>query len=271
MTIKARNRLTFVFMTISLVVLILALVAVGYKYIRNTFIFPEVYIKNTSDSLLLAYNPNCVIISILILLAYVPVTASVLYRSFEKSQATDMLFFLVFLGSCLLDTVRIVISSIQYVNSYSNLLLKIGNIILFARILAPISLLGTTVLSHEDFKQNADQNCLITIIAAMFFAEIVPLNTAIILPNFSISYGYLKIIRYLSLIICIVSTFALFINNKKNEYSQFMTLGFLILCIGYSILFESYNILTTITGPLLLGAGTAIYLSEVHKHYLWQD
>ena len=33
---------------------------------------------------------------------------------------------------------------------------------------------------------------MILIIISMFFAEIIPLNTAVILPNFCISYGYVK-------------------------------------------------------------------------------
>lgn len=271
MTIRLRNRITFFFSLISLVLFILSVIAITLKYIKNSFIIPDIYIKGASSSPLLSFNSNCVIISILILLAYVYITSFIIYRSFEKSQATDMLFFLIFLAACMIDTARIVITSIPFSGAYSNLLLKIGNITLFARLLAPLALFGATVLSKEEFHQYTEQNCLIIIIAALFFAGIIPLNSAYIMPNFSIGYGYIKSIHYLTFTICAISTFGLFIINKKNEYNQLMTLGFAILCIGYSIVFESYNILMTIIGPILLGLGTTIYLSEVHKRYLWLD
>ena len=271
MTIRSRNRITFIYVIISLTLFVMALATVSLKYLRGTFDFPDVYIKSPSTNILLAFNPHCVVISILILLAYSCTTSYVIYRSFEKSQATEMFFFLFFLAACMIDSIRIAISTISDAGAYSNLLLKMGNITLFARLLAPLSLFGAVVLSDDEYRQNADRNCLIIIITALFFSEVIPLNSAIILPNFSISYGYVKAIHYLALTICILCIANLFITNFKNEYNQMMTLGFSLLCLGYSIIFESYNILTTITGPILLGLGTTIYISEVHKHYLWQD
>jgi len=271
MTIKSRNRLTIALLVTSFVLLILSIITVGCKYIKGSFIFPEVYIKEPSSSFLLTFNPNCVIVSILILLFYVCISSYIIFRGFEKSQTTEMLFFILFLTACMIDTCRIALSSLNTDGAFSKLLIKLGNITLFARILAPLSLFGTVILSQEDFRQNSDQNCLILIIAAVFFAEVIPLNSAVILPNFSFSYGYIKLLHYFSFTCCFFSVVGLFFTNRKKEYSQLMTLGFGLLCIGYSIMFESYNLLTTITGPLLIGTGTALYLTQVHKQYLWLD
>ena len=131
--------------------------------------------------------------------------------------------------------------------------------------------MATTVLSTDDFKQNTDRNTIILIIIAMFFAEIIPLNTAVILPNFCISYGYEKAIRMFSFLTAGLSAVSLFFTNKKNEYKQIMTLGYILLCLGYSLIFYCYNIVTLAAGTILLGAGSYLYLNEVHKHYLWID
>lgn len=271
MTIKSRNRLTVAVIIFSASLFLLSLITVIYKYIKNDFKFPDVYIKEPASSYLLSYNPNCVVISILILLVYVCIVSHIIYRVFEKTQATEMLFFILFLAACMIDTCRMALSSLNVYGAYSKLLIKLGNIIIFARILAPLSLFGAAILSQEDFRQNADQNCLILIITAIFFAEIIPINSAITLPNFSFSYGYMKTIHYLSFIICVVCILELFVSSRKKEYNQLITLGFAILCLGYSIMFESYNLLMTIAGPVLLGIGTTIYLIETHKHYLWLD
>lgn len=205
------------------------------------------------------------------MLLYVSITSIIIYHSFEKTQAPDIVFFLLFLIACLCDTSRILVPFFSLSGSFSLFTLKVGNIHLFARLLAPLALMGNTVMSTEDFKQSTDRNSLILIIIALFFAEMLPLNTAVILPNFCVSYGYVKAIRAFCFLTCAVSAISLFITNRKNEYKQIMTLGFLLLCIGYSLIFYCYNILTLISGTVLLGCGTYLYLNEVHKHYLWID
>ena len=126
-------------------------------------------------------------------------------------------------------------------------------------------------MSSDEFRQSTDRNTVILIVIALFFAELIPLNTAIILPNFCISYGYVKAIRAFCCITCAVSALSLFRINKKNEYKQIITAGFILLCLGYTLIFYCYNIAALAGGVLLLGGGTFIYLNEVHKHYLWID
>ncbi|MCR5188340.1 MAG: hypothetical protein K6C97_05335 [Treponema sp.] len=192
-------------------------------------------------------------------------------RSFEKTQANDMLFFLIFLFACLCDTSRILIPFFQVSESYSKFLIKLGDIALFARLLAPLALFGTTILSSEELKQNVNYNMILLIMTALFFSFFIPINSSIIFPNFCLSYGYTKLIRALAFIISISSIVTTIITCIKNEYKIKLAIGFALICIGYTIVFNSYSIIATIAGPLILGTGTWLYLSEVHNHYLWID
>ena len=271
MTIKFRNRMTLVFFIISITCLLLAAFFTLFQFFSNGLVLPDVYTKGLSKSFLLRYNPLCVYAGIFILMIYICLTSMIIYHSFEKTQAPDIVFFLIFLLACLCDTSRIFVPAFKLSGTFSLFLLRVGNIHLFARLLAPLALMGNTVMCTDDFRQNTDRNSIILIIISMFFAEIIPLNTAVILPNFCISYGYVKAIRAFTLLICIVSTISLFYSNQKNEYNQIMTLGFIMLCLGYSLIFYCYNILTLSGGIVFLGGGTYLYLNEVHKHYLWID
>lgn len=271
MTIRSRNRLIFAFFLISLFALVLALITTSYQIFTKTFYMPETYLRGTFNGNMLSYDPRCVLACIFILLAYVCLSLLGIYRSFEKTQASDILFFLLFLLACLSDTCRLFIPLLHISNTYSDLFLRLGNVTIFSRVLVPLSFLGMTVFSSEDFRQNTDRNCIIFILVAFFFAEFIPLNTVVILPNFSISYGYGKLIRYISFTICILSVITLFIMNKKNEYNQIMTFGLLMMAFGYSTSFYCYNLLGVICGPCLLIAGTIIYLTQLHKHYVWLD
>ena len=263
--------MTLAFFIISISCLLLGTFFTLFQYFSNNLILPEVYTKGLSNNFFLRYNPICVFAGIFILMLYVCITSMIIYHSFEKTQAPDIVFFMIFLVACLCDTSRIMVPAFQLSGTFSLFLLRVGNIHLFARLLAPLALMGNTVMSTDDFRQNTDRNSIILIIISMFFAEIIPLNTAVILPNFCISYGYVKAIRGFTLLVCIVSTISLFYTNRKNEYKQIMTVGFIMLCIGYSQIFYSYNIASLAAGAIFLGSGTYLYLNEVHKHYLWID
>ena len=263
--------MTLIFFIIAIFCLMLGIFFTLFQYFSGGIVIPEVYSKNLSQNLLFRYFPVCVYAGIFILLIYICVTTLIIYHSFEKTQAPDIVFFLLFLIACLCDTSRLLVPAFKLSGTFSLFLLKVGNIHLFARLLAPLALMGNTVLSTEEFRQNTDRNCIILVIVSMFFAELIPLNTAVILPNFCISYGYVKAIRSFCFLTCVVSTVCLFRTNLKNEYKQIMTLGYILLCLGYSVIFYCYNIFTLVTGTMLLGGGTYLYLNEVHKHYLWID
>lgn len=271
MTIRTRNRLTLILFFAAIILLIGNAGFFAYEILTKNFSIPEVFLKGVPESVLLTYNPKCVLIAIFTMLLYVCIITYVIYRSFEKTQATDITFFLLFLAACLLDSFRLAVPLFRISGTFSRFLICIGNIHIFARLLAPLGLFGNVVLSTEDYRQNTDRNCLIIIVAALFFAYFIPLNNSIILPNFSISYGYVHLIRGFSLLVSILNIITMFLTNKKNEYSQLMTLGFTFLTVGYSIMFYCYNILGVIAGPIFLGVGTTIYIKEIHNRYLWID
>lgn len=271
MTIRFRNRMTLIFFIIATACLFLGAFFSLYQFFTRGIVIPEVYIKNPSNNLFLEYKPVCVFLGIFFMQIYICITTLIIFHSFEKTQAPDIVFFLLFLAACLCDTSRLLVPVFNLSGTFSLFFLKIGNVHLFARLLAPLALMGTTVMSTDEFRQSTDRNSIILIIIALFFAEIIPLNTAIILPNFCISYGYVDAIRAFCLLICIFSLVSLFNTNRKNEYRQIMTLGFILLCIGYSLIFYCYNILLLIAGILIISTGTYLYLNEVHKHYLWID
>lgn len=271
MTIRFRNRLTLAFFVLSITSLFVAVFFTGFQFFSTSLDIPAVYTKGLSQSFLLEYRPWCVFSGIFLMMAYTCVTSLVILHSFEKTQAPDITFFMLFLLACLCDSSRIAVQLLNLTGNYTQLLLKIGNLQLFARLLAPLALMGNIILSTDNLKQSTDQNCIILIIIAIFFADFIPLNTAVILPNFGISYGYGKSIRAFSAVIILMSSLELFISNKRNDYKQTSTIGFIMLSAGYSLIFYCYNIINLSAGAFLLTTGSILYLNDVHKRYLWID
>ena len=89
-------------------------------------------------------------------MAYVCITTLAILRSFEKTQATELNFFLLFLLACLCNTFRLLFGLFHISGTFSKLLLKLGNCNIFALLLAPLALFGNTTLSVEDLRQHTD-------------------------------------------------------------------------------------------------------------------
>ena len=261
MTIRSRNRVNFVFLVFSALILLINCLFFAYHLFTN---------KITYSSLNL-YDFWSVIANIFLINLYVVVISIIIIRTFEKTQATEVLFFLVFLLALLFDTSRLYVPVYALNRNYSETLIHLGNFTLAARLLAPISLFSLTAFSAEEYRQQTERNCLITILIAVFFAIIIPLNTSVIRENLCISYAFARAIRFFSHIICTISVITLFVHNNKNDFSQMNTLGFFMIIIGYNLLFYRHRIIGSIFGTAFLSTGTAFYLSTLHQHYLWTD
>ena len=269
MTIKIRNRITRIFFIISIIYFAIITIFAAYKLFSNTLLFPVFYAPKVQKHFLFTNNPYAVIISIFITIIYICFTTFIIMQNFQKTQATDMLFFLSFLMSMLCDTFRIFVPLFHCAKTYSNFLIAIANITLFGKILAPLSICAAIILSNEDYRKIADQNILIILITSLFFANLIPINTAIVLPNFSISFGYIELLETFSIIIFIISITSLAINNHKNEYSQKSAIGLFLICTGYLIFTNGYSIFTTVLSPVFLITGTHFYMATIHRQYLW--
>lgn len=271
MTIKARNRFNLIFTIVAITVSILQALFIFYELYSDIFMIPNVYLPNNSNIFIFSYKPLFVIIGIFVMDFYIIVTSFLINENFEKTQSTEIIFFLLFLTACLCDSMRLLVPLLQVSDTFSRLLMQTAFVPLFARILAPLALLGTTILTEEEARHNVDRNCVFIIITSLFFAKLIPFNTAIILPNLCVSYGYTVALRYSSFFICLASISALFFSNKKNGYYQITTIGLALISIGYSALFYCYNLFHLIVGSISLFIGTYLYLKNLHKQYLWLD
>ncbi len=194
-----------------------------------------------------------------------------LYRVFEKTQATDISFFFVFLIALIANSIRIWIPLFNMNSTFSGLLVFCGNCILFSKLLVPTSLLFSVVMSGADQRQNLEKNIFILLLGSTFFAQLLPLNTANVCLNFEVDYSYRNVIKITSILIVLATLIALFFNNRQKFYTQLTTVGLAFICAGTFTLFNSTNLLRFSLSVIFLFTGNLLYLKELHKQYLWND
>ncbi len=272
MTLKSRNRLNFTLLIFSIAVLVTITAIVLIQILRGSVSFEEFDLfKTEGKPFMLQYSPISVIAAIFTELLFAVLSFYILLRAFSKTQAQNLLFFYLFLTGVILDCVRIVIPVFDVAKTYSSLLIACGNTSIFANLIIPLSLLGTTISADEDQKINLEQLLFSAILLSLFFASIIPLNTSRLLPNFCVDFGFKKTIFSLNMICYIASITILIISNAKKKYKQLTSIGFSLMIIGLTILRGTSTYAGLVVGFIFASFGQIMYLRELHHQYLWND
>lgn len=270
MTIKARNRVYLSFSIIAFTLFICNFIIFHYEQITGIFSYPEVKVLHNTSNFLFAFKPVYTFAGLYFEIFYIWVVSLVVLYAFFKTQAGELGFFLLYLSSFFFDSFRFFIPLFNLTQNYSAALIFVGNFHLGAQFLAPISLLCMVLLSSEQQRQNLEQNVFIVVALCAFLAHYIPLNTAVILPTYTVPGSFVKAMRFFLIAIISISVISLLLKNYQNEVSQIMTLGFLLLSIGSVIIFNCYTMAHLISAVILLSTGTFLYLKELHYHYMWR-
>ncbi|MCR4742588.1 MAG: hypothetical protein K5866_06955 [Treponema sp.] len=271
MTIKVRTKFTFAIFVISVITFFIYLSFLIYEIATSNLKFPQIYFSNQpKDNLIFGYNYIVILSSVFIELFYVMLTTFMIYRGFIKTQSSIVLGFLIFTLAIYMDTFRIFIPFFHISNSFSRIQLLIGNVTLFARILATLSILMTAILHFDEQTTNVNRYCIVLIFLSMLLATIIPLNTTKILPDFLVAHSYSRTIRITSIALSVLSFLSVLIRNYTKETKQLTSVGFFMVCLGYQLLFYSYSLFFLSIAFLLMGVGSGMFLHELHKEYMWK-
>lgn len=271
MTLRFRNRLNLLLFFISLLLFIFNIFLLIISIHNGTFTQNDYLGTFNYGPHLLKYIPLCPIISLLYRDFYAIIFTIVLYRSFVKTQATDIVYFALFIISFLVDSFRIWIPLLNLQNTYSQLYMFCGNAGLFAIILAPVSLLFTVQMGFTEQRQGLEKNIAVLFLLSFFLAGLFPLNTAKTLNNFMVENNFQKLIFCYSIIAYAVSIILQFFNNKSRLFSQKTTIGLALLEFGTYFLVYSENIVKLSIGIIFTLVGTSLFIKTLHNQYLWLD
>ncbi len=270
MTLRTRNRINIGISAFSALILALDITLAVLQILNGTFAVPLSGMAHDGKRFLLTkYNPDVVVISLYIQILYVTVTAYLIFRSFEKTQAPELIFISLFLASVLLESIRLWITLFHLAGTFSAFLIFCANINLFARIMTPLSLFMLAVMGTESQRQNAEQNIIITIIIVLMLCIAVPMNTVGITPNLSVKYGFGNVISASTVIMLLLAAATFSVTNRKKGFADSITAGFWLMSYGSVEIFDCTDILKAAVTFSALFIGTYIYIRGLHNQYMW--
>ncbi len=218
------------------------------------------------------YSPAASLIAILVLDLYVPLTAWVIYHHFENTQSTEIIFFSCFLLGCLCEGVKLFIPLFNLGESYTSFLFFCGRIVVLGRLLTVLSLLGMSIMSDANQRQDIERNLMIIVTSAIVCAIFMPLNSFEVTTTLIVPWGFSSLFFSLRLLLIAVTFISMFINgnNRDNPELKQAAFALIVVATGYGLLLTADNFLFLVTGCSGLCLGTYFLLRNLHKLYMWK-
>lgn len=275
MTLRLRNRFLRVFVAGTSLAAAAVLIAFVFLFFTGALsslrTLPRA-IDFSFKSALFEYNLYVSIVSLILLMLFVPASGIFLISTFEKTQSPEVIYYAGFLAGCFLQTIRLSIPLFDLWIGYSSFLVFTARANFAGQIICALCLWFASFFSDEDSVQEADRNLAIALATAVLFSLFIPVNPATLNSAFLLSSGYKFLFELIFIILFLVSFFAFIIRGKQRNMISCMRIAvlFLVFFTGYRVLSLSDSLFTLITGSGLLYTGSFLFLNTLHKYYLWK-
>lgn len=270
MKIKTRNIIFSGLMFISLLTLVGYGIFFGIKLYTTGISLPQnIPTSYPKGFFLTECNIYAVVASIFLLLLYDFVFLAFINVEFEKTQSTEIIYFVMFMFAVFMEHLRLMTPFFNLWENAGGLEIFVTNTLIFGRTVAPLSLLFSVIYSNSENRQYTEQTLIGIAVFSLFIAKLVPVNTNLVLPIGAFRIGFGKMIYFMLMIVFIVAIISQFIKKTLNHSSPKLLVSFILLIAGYFTLIQSFSILTAVLGTIPLYAGTYNYLRALHSQYLW--
>ncbi len=193
-----------------------------------------------------------------------------IYRGFEKTQSSEMIFFAASVFAVSFEMLRIVIPLTGVDGGY--LITVISRVSLFSRIFFLLSILSSGLFNSAQTAQMIGSSIFLLGFISFSLSQSIPINSMGPTSNFILLTGYPAILSLFFVCIgalAILSYLILGITRATKEYFSYAG-GLALLIPGYFLLILADNWLYAIGGAALLNFGTWLYMDRMHRYYLWQ-
>ena len=274
MTLKQRNRLITILIVASIAGFAISAATIAVNAAKSNLIPPPETIRPMRILSAIPFTPvsfAATALSCALLVLSVPAALFIIERYLNKTKATEIGYFIACLVGISCETARMFVMGMRLWQTFSDVLLMLGRIILFGRVLTTLSFVFASVLSETSQRQDNARNMAILFSVSVLVAMTTPLNTARILSTGMVTVGFPDMFRLLTATMAATSIAAFVYKAKKHDRKEFITLAIVtaVLFTGYATLTSSDCYATLILGAVLFCAGIFRYIRTIHALYLW--
>jgi hypothetical protein len=202
---------------------------------------------------------------------YSLITLILIYYSFEKTQAPEILFISLFVLSFSFEIMRL-LTPLQKIWAIPSVyLLMASRALLFGRFFGIFALFAAGVYAAGLEVQKQLNVILVIAFISLIVSLRIPIDILTWDSSFSMINGYLSLFRMTETVIFIITIMSFFISAWSRGTPEYVTVGagsFLVYA-GRNILLSGDTWVSPLPGVLFLAAGTWLICTKLHKVYLW--
>lgn len=275
MTLVSRNRLFLASFILSVVFIVVTTVFFIIAMLNDYIVIPQEHQRlfQLPQLPLLSSNFLAALASAVLLTLYSAIILGISLVNFEKTRSLEIIFLVLFGLGCLFEGIRIWLPIVNLWADNSRLYILTGQLLFFGRVLSVMSLLAMSLLAIEmESKQNIELSILVVGSVAALLARAMPINTLVIPSNCGIRFGLEKIFLLISSVSLLAGFMAMLHQSHDHgspEYTK-VSIGFIIMSVGYLILTETDCFLFLGAGGILIAAGSILFLMNLHKFHMWK-
>jgi hypothetical protein len=202
---------------------------------------------------------------------YSLITLILIYVSFEKTQAPEILFISLFVLSFSFEAARLV-TPLQKIRAIPSIyLLLASRTLLFGRFFGIFALFAAGVYA-AGLEVQKQLNVIFTIAFISLIVSLgIPIDILTWDSSFSMINGYLSLFRMTETVVLVITMMSFFISAWSRGTPEYVAIGFgaLLVYAGRNILLSGDTWISPLPGLLLLAAGAWLICTKLHKVYLW--
>jgi hypothetical protein len=194
-----------------------------------------------------------------------------IYFSFEKTQAPEILFISLFVLPFSFEAVRLLMP-LQKIRAIPSVYLLLAfRIVLFGRFFGIFALFAAGVYAAGLKVQKQLNVILITAFVSLVVSMGIPVDIFTWDSSFSVINGYLSPFRMIEFIVMVITMMSFFISAWSRGSREYIAVGSgsFLACAGRNILLSGDTWISPLPGLLLLTAGIWLISTKLHKVYLW--
>lgn len=194
----------------------------------------------------------------------------VLY-SFEKTQAPDIFYFAIFAFSLAVEPLRIALPLAEARGLPLLFSAGVDRTILFGRIFGLAALFISSVHADGLALSKYGASVAIIAIAALTVATGIPMDGSSFDSSLSPWPGYRSAVELLELALALATVLTFVIAAYTRSVGEYLVAagGIILILIGRDLLVRGDTWLGLGMGIAGYGAGTWLFVSRVHRYYLW--
>ena len=211
------------------------------------------------------------LVSIAFALFFASTTLALLYYSFEKTQAPEVLFFALFAFSFVFEAFRLAVPLAVAREWPPAFIVGAARTLVFGRFFGLLSLFASSVYaSGVDFQKHG-RVLLISAASSLAIATGVPVDGLSWDSALSPIPGYAAMLDLVELALCLIACLSFLVAAKTRGAQEFAVVaaGCVLVCVGRDGLIRGDNWVALPLAVSALAGGTWLLAVKVHRYYLW--